>query len=697
LPRRPTLRRSATPFPDAQVERSTGAPEIEDSEWIQIANDIQNCVYAAQSARQPLEENLRLYNRIYELYSEPRNEPFVDASSVFLPVAVAKLDALMAQIAPKVFVPDIFVVTGNDAQAETQSYPVGRWYNTEFRKDREDLSSKIGECFDLLFYSLLEGTSFLEVRWNRQDQLSLYDVEVPTQDENGEVSLNEDGEFDTETQEVQKTLTIDEASWRCRQLKDVLLIPNEAKNPAQAVATATCEWLYESDLWALYESTKGKKYGLKKEWIENLLVFDPAGQSDVASDRQGYWDKSAGGQVQIGQGQGSLASPRFKNRGPFKIWYYVSDQFDMNNDEVPEKNNVFWWAELSTYLLGWMPAKAISQRRNLFAYCPMPRKNSCYGFSILEREAPINAEINTIVNNLNDHISMQLKPPMLANMNNESRDDEYTWSLGKRWYVEDVTTAFKPLDTGNPVALQGALQTLSVFNSYADQLAGLSAPQSGGLTTNRKSAAEIKTSEAGSGARSDIMALFLRFTIRRAFQYEHFLNIQNLPDTPPPGSYMPTKEQLKLNYNLDVAGTGDPIDFQTYAQEYLSFYQLMSQDRDIQGDATKRFALKQQLGKVFRIENLEAILGTAEEAEQAKQQEAQQGQMAQQLQMQTAQAEIAHKLKGTPEEAANAQAQKQPPPVQDQTEMAKAQMEQQSDAQQQQQDAQQQQQQPPQQ
>src|SRR5580698_4539377 len=112
MPRRPTLKRSATPFPDASVERTTGSVEIDEAEWQLIASDIQNCIYSAQAARQPLEENLRLYNRIYELYSEPRNEPFKDASSVFIPLAVSKLDALWAQVASKVFVPNICLVTG---------------------------------------------------------------------------------------------------------------------------------------------------------------------------------------------------------------------------------------------------------------------------------------------------------------------------------------------------------------------------------------------------------------------------------------------------------------------------------------------------------------------------------------------------------------------------------------------------------
>jgi hypothetical protein len=568
----------------------------------------------------------------------------------------------------QVFVPNIFIITGNGAPAQASSYKMQRWYNNEFRKERFDQTTKLEESLNLLHWGLLEGTSYLDVRWNRQEDLQIYDVEVPDKDDGGEVSFDEVGEFNMTTVEVQKILTIDEAQWRCRQVKDVLLIPNESLNPHQAVAYAVCDWLYEDDLRALIAAGN-----LKEEWVEKLLIFNPSGQSDVASDRQGYWDKSAGGQMQIGQGQGPLTSTQFKNRGPFKIWYYVSNQFDMNKDGWVEKNNVFWWAEQSNYLLGWKPSKAISQRRAIFPFRPMPRKNSAYGFSILEREAPINAEINTIVNNVNDYVTLSLKPPMMANTENESRDGSYKWALGARWYVENVDTAFKLFEGfGNPQMIQGAFQMLSIFSSYADQLIGQNAVMSGGLSTGRKSATEIKESSAGSGTRSDLIALFLRLTIRRAVQYEHQLNIQNLPENPPPDVDMPSKADFKLDFNLDVAGTGDPIDFQTYGQEFLSFYEMMSRDQDIAGDANKRFALKEQLGRVFRIENLEAIIGTAEEAQQKGQQESQIGEQKMELEKRSAEAEIAHKLKGTPEEAKNMQDQQQPPPVEDQTKMATA-------------------------
>lgn len=669
MPRRPTLRRSATPFPsDSTVQRTTGSVDIDDAEWQLIASDIRNCVYAAQSARQPMEDNLRLYNRIYELYSEPRNEPFLDSSSVFIPYAVAKVDSLWSQVAAKVFVPNICMVTGNGAPAQQISYKLQRWYNNGFRLERYDQTSKIDESLKLLHWALLEGTAALDIRWNRQEQVELYDVEIPKQDDNGDVAFGDSGDFLMDSQEVQKILQLNEATWRCRQLKDFLLIPNESLNPHQAAAYAVCDWLYEEDLWALVESGS-----LREDWVEKLLVFDPAGQSDVASDRQGSWDKTAGGQLQIGQGQGTLSSKQFANRGPFKVWYYVSSQFDMNHDGWAERNNVYWWAELSNYLLGWQPSKNVSQRRGLYLYAPMPRKNSPYGYSVLEREAPINAELNTLVNNANDYVSLSLKPPMLADINNESRDDNYVWALGKRWYVDDINTAFKPLvDYTNPAVLQGAYQMVSIFSSFGDQLIGQNAVLTGGLTSGRKSATEIKESSAGSGTRSDLMALLLRFVLRRALQYEHELNIQNLPDEPVADSDMPSKADFKQNVNIDVAGTGDPIDFQTYAQEYLTWYQMMSQDRDIQGDAEKRFALKQQLGRVFKIENLEAIIGTAEDAAQKKQSEEQAGQVQQQLEMQAAQAKIAHDLKGTPQEAQEAQQKKQPPPMEQQGEDQRA-------------------------
>ena len=143
---------------------------------------------------------------------------------------------------------------------------------------------------------------------------------------------------------------------------------------------------------------------------------------------------------------------------------------------------------------------------------------------------------------------------------------------------------------------------------------------------------------------------------------------------------MPTKAELSQDLNLDVAGTGDPIDFQTYGQEFLAFYQMMSQDKDIAGDATKRFALKQQLGRVFRIEDLESIIGTAEEAQQKAQQESEMGQAQMQLEVEKQKSEIARNLKGTPEEAQRQQDQGQPPPVEQQGKAVEAAAQGQADA-----------------
>jgi hypothetical protein len=646
--RRKTLSRSATPYPHGEVERITGARELDEAEWLLFSSDVRNILMTSWSARQPYEQNLRDYNAIYELWADVINEPFEDSSNVFIPAAVAKLDALQSQVAAKVFVPDLFIVTGRgkNPQADADAYEIQDWYNDDFRREREHCEPRVKEALDLSFYGLLEGLSVLEVMWSNVKEQQLYSVDVPKQDENNDVSFGDDGEMETETQEVYKEVEISEARWRTLQVKDVLFVPNEVKTIYQCVGVAACEWLYEEELNAMVEEGLLKRY-----WVDKALAYWPDGQGAVSSDRQGYWDKNAGGQINIGMGQGTIQSPEFKNRGPLKVWRFHTDQFDFNGDKVCERGNVVWHDELSGYNLGRCAANIIAPRRPFFTHAPLPRKGSIYGFSLLERLGPINAEINTVHNNRNNVITMKSKPPMFANSQYETRDKEFVWELGAKWYVEDVNNAFKLFDMQDPPL--ASWEEESQLNSYMDQMAGQSGPQTGGQTAGRKSATEVKASLAGSGVRSDLIALFLRFTLRAAFQYTHQLNIQNLPNNPPPGHYQPSKAMLAQDFNLDVAGTGEPIDMATYGTDVLSFFQLMQNDKDVQSSALKRYNLKREVGKILHIGNLEGILGTADEAKQREQSEMQQGAENADLEKQTIQAKIIKesggKLTGQPQ------------------------------------------------
>ncbi len=634
--------------PEVSVRRETKPRALDPARRQLIAQDLNNAITAAYSARQPMEENWRMYNEVYELVTQQINQPFVNSSNVPLPVAVAKLDTLFWQVAAKVFTPDLFVVTGSTADADATAWEIQEWYNKEFRRKRDRDRTRMETSLDLLHYGLLEGIGVLAVSWRHEEQVQVYTVRAPISDDDGNFEMDEDGNFEHEEYEVYQTLVISEAQWRAVQAKDFYLIPNESPTPEMATGVAECFWLYESDMRAMCEPNESGYADMDEEWVELALAYSPSGQTDVAADRQGSWDKSSGGQIQIGQGQGPMVSPEFKNRGPIKVWKYTGDQFDMNDDGVIERNNIFWWAEMSNYLLGWTPSRTVARERGYFGFAPLPRKNSFIGFSFIERMAPINAELNMIHNTRNNRALLAMKPPMLGNLNMETHEKKYKWELGKVWWVDDVNNAFKPLEIAD-VPISG-YQEESLLNAYADQLAGISAPQAGGQTSGKKSATEIKASIQGSGSRSDGIALLLRYTLRDAIQYTHELNLQNLPEEPPKGRYQPDKETLNQDYLIDVAGTGDPIDMQTYSQEFMFFYDRMSQDPDIQKDAEKRYALKRSFANLLHISNVDSILGTADEAKQRKAQEAQQAQQAMALQLEMAKAKIAHEYKGSKED-----------------------------------------------
>jgi hypothetical protein len=642
------LHEGLTPYPQegVPIQRRTGAEKIDEDQWRNLAIDLWQVVTTSYSARQTLEDNFRLWNSLYEMETPDDAEgPWEDASDVFIPMVPAKLEALRDQVIALTFVPEFYLVTGFGDEGQKHARTVQTWANNMFRKQRGNgISSWFKAHITWLHLGLFYGTSVMEVMWRKVTRQSVFGVEVPVLGADDTPMFDDDGNAVMETHDVPQEEIVYNAPYvRPVMLRDFILIPDEAINIEDAVGVAKTEWLYESDLKAMVHEGL-----LNDDWVERALSFVPVGESDVTSDRQGIYDKTMGGQLNIGQGQGQLVSEFFKNRGPIKVWRIHTRQFDMNGDGIPEEN-VFWIHEISQYMLGWCPERYIAPSRPFFAFSPFPRADRFYGYSLVERLGGLNAEINNKSNQRNNAIDRAILPPTLIDRTEEIWDKGFSWGINKSWGVRDPAKAiFIPTMPEVPLA---DFQQESSYNTWADQVSGLSAPLTGGMSSGRRSATEVKESAGSSQVRASEIAMELRLASRGVLDYVVSL-LRQYPWDPQPGDIPVTREILSLPFVWNVAGISDPLDQQTFADEVLGAYNLLQKDPDVQSDAVLRYNLKRMVLEAIGIPNVETVLGTPEDAEKRKESEQQANQEKQQMEKTAFAADIYHKTNGAMNPAA---------------------------------------------
>jgi hypothetical protein len=511
----PDTAHSATIFPESDIAPVSGAKKLDDAQWTNLANDIWQAVNTSYTARVGgLEANLKAWNALYENEVRKKDMPWEGCSNVSVPLVAAKLEALKDQVSALAFPPEFYIVTGLTDEAGQQAHTVQSYYNNEFRRQR-GRTTWFAEHINWLHLALRDGTAVMEVLWKKKVRQATFGIAAPVLVE-GIPQFNDDGDIQTEVQDVpQEVVDYDDVSLRPVLLKDFMLIPDEAINIEDAAAVARAEWLYESDLKAMVAEGL-----LQDDWVERALAYVPQGNSDVVSDKQGYYDKTAGGQVNPGQGQGPMVSEFFKNRGPIKVWRVHSRQFDMDGDGWVE-DNVFWVHDLSMFMLGWVPEQYLTPIRPFVAFSPFPRPDRFYGYSLPERQAPLVGQINANKNQRNDAIDMKIGAPLLINRTEEIWDKGLTWGINQSWPVTNVDTAAKRMDIGDvPLA---SYQEEAADANYLDQITGLNQPMTGGMSSGRRSASEVKIASSSAGIRANAIAMLLRLASRTVLELTNSL------------------------------------------------------------------------------------------------------------------------------------------------------------------------------
>lgn len=619
MPRKKKLTRQLSRAPKSQVIQDAGAGQLSEKDWGIVASDAWQSIISAIGTRSALEANLRTAYALYERDNRDegiQDDPYVDASDLTIPLVFSKLRRQKIDVSSLTFVPDFYLFTGQDEQSLAFATDMQTRWNYDFRRLRGPYLSWHKAHDKLLHMALRDGTAFMECSWVKDERLQRYKVESPVLDEQGLPVVDEEtGEVQTKPEYVTMPVVIyDDVVCNPVLLKDVLLMPNEAPSVEQAAAVAIYHQYYESDLRAMVEDGI-----LNKEWVEKALEYDPQGYSDIASRFQGVYNWTAGGQINIGVGQGQgIAADQFVNRGPLGVWVLYTRQYDFDGDGI-EEPNILFIHEVTGYMIGHTADTDMAPMKLIFAYAPYPRPDSPLGFGVPELIGPFQAEATLQWNQRNDAVSTRLETPLLMDTNVQVKDSGMSWGNGRVWNV-----------LGN--AQQGSLQNVIWYPqlpevplaSYQQEqqvrtdadavLAGASAP--GG---SRQSAAEVKTRGAEADMGSNDIAAELRYVSHQIFdaiwslKLQYGFNMDGSERNPPQGAKPLQKQQMLLNYKRSIAGEDDPLDKQAQVEEMLGAYKTFIESPFIAGNLLHRYNFERMVASTIGLRGLDGIFGTPDE------------------------------------------------------------------------------------
>ena len=613
----------------ANISFDSGGDEVKLSanDWTQLSNDLYQGINAAIAARGTFEQNLKEWQDAYDLILGENDNPQFDGSNIRLPYTATQVESLKAYIAGTVLVPRMYVVTGRTQAASEAAFQVERFYNSELTKMRPDGSSYFEKYANMIHLGVRDGTVITEVLWNRSRKRVFAESEEPILDKNGQPKLDEKGyPIFKKVRTPVDVYDKDYAECTNVPIKDFLLIPAESPSIEDAAACARAEWLYEDQLKKMVLAGI-----LDEDEVEAALTYVESGTTEVPSDRQGYYDKDVSQQVDPSLGQGTVSSKFFAKRGPIKVWRIHSNQYDMDGSGDPEEN-IFWLHEQSQRMLGWMPYDYPIERRPFFKYCPLPRPDEFYGYSLIERLAKVQSEMDL---QHNTRINLQLRnlnSPVAIEYGSKIDLSKGIWYQNAVHEVEFTPNGQPKLQViPTPDVPISGFQEEALLQHYGDNYSSLNAPAVGGQSSGARSATELRQQHQASGTRLALICNQLRITLAQIINFIHILNKTYLTDDPksvqhtPDGAEVFTLplEVLMQDYEIGIAGATDPLDSITRRNETISFVQQAMMFPFVQQDAGRQWYLARMLSEAWGRSDTIQIFGTKEQAVQAQQQQQQ--------------------------------------------------------------------------
>lgn len=651
----PKLVATATLNPDhAAIAYDSGGPLVlNEDDWAALSNDLQQTITAGLSQYQELHETAEDSRRIYEMeVIEPRMLPWENASNVDVPIIPTLVDTAVAQIAAMALPPRLIIVTGTTPESTKNAPLVERYLNDQLVQQRGH-TTWYNELVRWLELGILYGTGYVSALWRKEKRTKQVRIEqLKTDPENPDTPIIDPETMEPERETVVHTVVetlYDDIDLQSIKLKDFMNMPPTAKTIESAVANCWALWPMEDELQKMVEEGT-----LDSAEVEAALAYVPHGNDEVSSDRQGYGDKTAGGELSVGSGQGSQTSRFFVNRGPIKVWLILSNQYNLRARGIPLEGKVpnntraqltwFWYHERSQRMLGfadyeYMPPGISGTAKPFFSFSPLPRFDEHIGFMLPIRLAPIRAEINNIHNSGNNLLDLAQNP--LRTVISGSVIEDNGGQFGPGFSIEvDRHDAMQFMQMPQPPI--EAFQREGQLIEYANQYAGIGQQATGIQGKGRRTAADTKAQVAGGNIRSNLIAMRYRIEIRALVNFILKMKVQFMESdgkiTIHGEDFPVTRDILGMPYRVDIVGASDPTDAATRRQEVLALYQLLMTNPIVQQSPMKIYAISRMVLEAFNEGDVTELLGTEEEAQQMEQMKQQMAQaQAQQLQQQQAQ------------------------------------------------------------
>lgn len=614
-----------TSTPKSSVEPVV--PTLDRQKRDEIGSALYQAINNDRGDRSTLKKNLDYYTSLYEMQVGERNYPWPKASNIFVPIVPTMVDAVVAQLSSVVFVPRLFLVTGNTPQAADVQHVVERYYNAELAR-----YNRLEQLYQWLHLSVRDGTAVLEILWKqRKRKRKVVQTVDVTDPDTGETFPNPNGEGNLQkTEVVELDITeFDDVEYTPVALEDFMVFPAWQTSIEDAAGVGRAVLLSENDLNAMVAGGV-----LWRDAVDKALTFLASGQSELTTSPDGNETYQAGGQISIGSELAGVDVGDTKvMRGPLRVWRIHTNMFDLDGDGSPEEN-VFWYDELSQTLLGFDAYKYWHGQRPFVDYTPMPRPNRFYGYGVPERLRTVQEETNAIHNQKMDQIELRTSPPFYQKSTAKVDDENRKWGPGARYVVEG------PEDVGvfqlPPLAVE-SWQEEAALKQMGQELIGLSNPMVGAMNSGRRTAKEVQTAAASAGVRMNLMAARLRQALKRVFFQHHHLVLQYGPDNVEttmqkagqPEKLQVPKTVLAQDFDMTIAGIGNPLDSSTRRQDTLFLYSLAMKNPLVANNLMRVWRVTQMLFEEFDRPDIQALIGTAEEAQQqmqAQQQAAQQQQ-----------------------------------------------------------------------
>lgn len=588
-------------------------------DWTAFSNDVYQTVNAGLSQNQDLFQNAEDWLAAYEGETPTINLPWETASNVDIPYIPAKVDTMVSNVAGTVLQPRLVIVTGTDPESTKNAPLVERYLNDQLVEQRGD-STWYNEMVQWEHGGTIYGIATMAAPWRYEThKVKIRQIVNKMDPENPSVPIIDPVTMETETEEqiteVEETV-YDDVDLHVVKLKDLLVLPTTAKTITASVATCEAQWWMEAD------ARKMIKAGIwRKDEVEKAFAYSPVGNDEVTQDREGYYDKTAGGQINPGMGQGTQGSKFFKNRGPIKVWLVLTEQYSLNNDDEPELNWV-WHHELNQRNLGFMPYEYMvhgpkGPQKPYFDFCPLARFDERIGFSLVGKLMPIRAEINNIVNAGNNLLDLAQNPPREVVSGNIVDDNDEQFGPGYEIEVTAIGT-MKFVDMPKPPI--EAFQRTAELEKYGDEYCGISPQQTGVQGPGRRTATENKIQAAGGSMRGNLIAMRFRIAIRALMNYVLKMKVQYMKADGAVtigGEQFPVpREILGLKYRVDIVGASDPADRASRFQEILGLYNLLMKNPMVAQSPAKIYAITRMVLEAANQGDVTELIGTEAEAQQ---------------------------------------------------------------------------------